>query len=185
MKVDQAVYNGYQQFCNFSVTYFFDTGTISLRNVYTGWSGVIFALPIAFFFLWGILHYVFIFVYFCTICLRIVPYTTLEFRPLNSTANGEDVTVILVYMASLRNLGVRDKSTWASFPIIFIFSTLIYLYLFFLPMYLNLFFSSSFCDPVKSGANCLLCPPLPSYKRPWLQASHIDLARKVLPFLPP
>jgi hypothetical protein len=36
MKVDQAVYNGYQQFCNLSV---FDTETIILRNVYTGWSG--------------------------------------------------------------------------------------------------------------------------------------------------
>jgi hypothetical protein len=157
MKVDQAVYNGYQQFCNFSVIYFFDTETIILRNVYTGWSGVIFALPIAFFsFGWFYTMCLFLFIF--ALYVYVVPYTTLEFRPLNSTTNGEDVTVILVFIilrvGPLWEIwGSATNQLGGPFPIIFIFSTLIYL---------NLFFSSSFCDPVKPGANCLLCPPLPS-----------------------
>jgi hypothetical protein len=120
---------------------------------------------LAFFFLWGILHYVFIFVYFCTICLRSTLHHPWVSPPKFNCKWGRRYCNSCFHntasRASLRNLGVRDKSTWASFPH-YIYFFYLNLFIFIFSTYLNLFFSSSFCDPVKSGANCLLCPPLPS-----------------------
>ena len=39
-----------------------------------------------------------LFLFIFALYVYVVPYTTIEFRPLNSTANGEDVTVILVFI---------------------------------------------------------------------------------------